>query len=177
MSTMIEPSERTSAARTKTSRRAFLKSAGGIGIVAAVLAVHLIRMKLAGRLADAEHVTTFLTDLKPVRHVLVGALLIQLGTFFLWWLSLRFGTMADRTALDLANAGYGTMFWGVGIGVGLLLPLALGAWAVWKGDVRVPGRQVWTVGVTSALILVGGVFFRLAVVLGGQVNPIFVTLQ
>jgi len=144
--------------------------------IAAVMGVHLIRMKLAGRLADSEHAANFLSDLKPVRNVLAGALLLQLGTFFLWWVSLRFGDRAHEAALEAANAAYGPMFWFLGIGVGLVLPLLIGAYTVWKDDGTVPRLQVWAVGVTSALILVGGLFFRLAVVLAGQLNPVIVTL-
>jgi len=144
--------------------------------IAAVMGVHLIRMKLAGRLADREHVASFLSDLAPIRNVLAGALLLQLGTFFLWWVSLRFGDLTDVAALDAANAAYGPMFWFLGIGVGLILPLVLGAYSVWKNEESVPRLQVWAVGVTSALILVGGLFFRLAVVLAGQLNPVIVTL-
>ena len=144
--------------------------------IAAVMAVHLVRMKLAGRLADVEHVDAFLDDLKPVRDLLGGALLLQLGTFFLWWLSLRFGDLTDRAALEAANAGYGSMFWGLGIGVGLVLPLVVGAYAVWKGNSHRHRLQVWALGVTSSMILVGGLFFRLAVVLAGQLNPVYITL-
>jgi formate-dependent nitrite reductase membrane component NrfD len=144
--------------------------------IAAVMAAHLVRMKLAGRLADGDHVDAFLTDLKPVRNILVGALLLQLGTSFLWWISLRFGDLADRASLEAANAGYGTMFWILGVGAGLVIPLTLGAHSVWRGSPKNPRAQVRTVAVTSCLILIGGLFFRLAVVLAGQLNPVFVSL-
>ncbi|MFQ5529503.1 MAG: NrfD/PsrC family molybdoenzyme membrane anchor subunit [Gemmatimonadota bacterium] len=144
--------------------------------IAAVMIMHLLRMRLAGRLGDGEHVATFLGDLEPVRSLLGGALLVQLGTFFLWWLSLRFGDLADRDALAAANDGFGPMFWSLGIGVGLVLPLAIGAYAVWKGDTANPKLHVRVVTLTCGLILVGGLFFRLAVVLAGQLNPVYATL-
>jgi formate-dependent nitrite reductase membrane component NrfD len=95
--------------------------------IAIVLLVHLIRMKMAGRLADQEHVTTFLNDMCVVRNILVAALVLQLGTFFFWWLSLKFGALQDQQALAAANAMYGPLFWWLGIGVGIVLPLVLGA--------------------------------------------------
>lgn len=45
-------------------------------------------MKFAGRLAEKNHVAEFLDDMRVVRNTLGGLLLLQLGTFFLWWLSL-----------------------------------------------------------------------------------------
>ena len=144
--------------------------------IAAVMIVHLIRMAWAGRLSDQEHVGKFLSDLRPVRTVLAAALLFQLGTFFLWWLSLRFGNLADRNALAVATDAFGPMFWGLGIGVGLVLPLALGAYTVLNGYAGNPRLNVRIVALTSCLILAGGLFFRLTVVLGGQLNPVFVTV-
>jgi formate-dependent nitrite reductase membrane component NrfD len=136
--------------------------------IAAVMLIHLCRMKLAGRLVEGEHLNHFLDDMKPVRNVLVISLLLQLGTFFLWWLSLRFGSLQDVQALVAANTAFGTMFWVLGIGLGLVLPLALGGYAVWRGEAANRGLQVQMIGWTSLFILVGGLFFRLAVVLGGQ---------
>jgi formate-dependent nitrite reductase membrane component NrfD len=144
--------------------------------IAAVMAVHILRMKIAGRLSDEDHVSEFLLELRPIRNVLVAGLLGQIGTFFLWWVSLRFGGLGDRMALDAANESFGSMFWGMGMGVGLVLPLAIGAYAVWRADGRHPRTQIWAISVTSCLILVGGAFFRLAVVLAGQLNPVFTSL-
>ena len=138
--------------------------------IAAVMLTHLIRMGLAGRLSDPSHVGHFLDDLRPVRHVLATMLILQLGTFSLWWMSLRFGSLSDRLALDAANLALGPIFWGLGIGVGLILPLLLGAWLVWIGESSHRTVQVMVIGLTSGLILLGGIFFRLAVVLGGQIQ-------
>lgn len=136
--------------------------------IAAVMLTHLIRMKIAGRLVEGEHLDTFLDNMRPVRNILVGTLTLQLGTFFLWWLSLTFGGLQDRQALLAANESNGAMFWGVGIGLGLVLPLALGAYASWRGETVHRPLQVRTILATSLFILVGGYFFRLAVLLGGQ---------
>jgi len=136
--------------------------------IAAVMLVHLVRMKIAGRLVESDHLNEFLHDLKPVRNVVLSVLVLQLGTFFLWWLSLNFGALGDRQALVAANASYGPMFWGLGIGVGLALPLLIGAFAVPRGRAGGPWVQIHTMAWSSVFILVGGFFFRLAVVLGGQ---------
>lgn len=138
--------------------------------IAAVMFVHLIRMKIAGRLDDAEHLASFLDNMRVVRNVLVAVIVLQLGTFVLWWLSLKYGTLADQQALAAANAEYGPMFWWLGIGLGLIVPLVIGAIVVIRGEAAHRRTQVAAILVTSALIFCGGFFFRLAVVLGGQVD-------
>ncbi|MFQ5570336.1 MAG: NrfD/PsrC family molybdoenzyme membrane anchor subunit [Rhodothermales bacterium] len=138
--------------------------------IAVVMLVHLIRMRRAGRLADEAHVGSFLDDLRVVRNTLVAVLVLQLGTCFLWWLSLLLGALQDQQALAAANAAYGPMFWWLGIGLGIVLPLALGAYAVWRGEAAHRRLQITMIGLTSVLILIGGFFFRLALVLGGQIQ-------
>jgi len=138
--------------------------------IAAVMLTHLLRMKLAGRLADEEHVRIFLDDMIWTRHVLVSTLVLQLATLFFWWLSLNYGALQDKQALAAANEAFGTTFWRMGIGVGLVLPLILGAYAVWREKTPDQGLQLAVIGLTSAFILVGGYYFRLAVVLAGQVE-------
>jgi protein NrfD len=145
--------------------------------IAAVMLVHLGRMWIAGRLADSEHVVHFLDDIRPVRSVLAATLFVQLGVFFFWWLSLFFGSLDERLALEAANLAWGPMFWWIGIGLGLVLPLVLGAWLVWRGESAHRRAQVAVVVLTSCLILVGGLVFRLAVVLGGQAQVPSMTLS
>lgn len=136
--------------------------------IAIVLLFHLIRMKVAGRLSDDHHVATFLDNMCFVRNILVAVIVLQLGTFFFWWLSLRYGSLQDQQALAVANKQYGPIFWWLGIGLGLILPLILGAIAVVRGEAENRRLQISVIGITSVLILVGGFFFRLALVLGGQ---------
>ena len=138
--------------------------------IAVVMLAHLVQMKMGGRLADKEHVAAFLDDMRVVRNILVGVLVLQLGTFFFWWLSLRFGSLQDQQALTAANETYGPMFWWLGIGLGLIVPLGLGGFAVLRGESSHRRFQITVIGVTSALILIGGFFFRLAVVLAGQAD-------
>jgi len=145
--------------------------------IAAVLLTHLLRMKRAGRLADTEHLGEFLDDMRPVRTVLVAALVAQLGTFFLWWLSLAYGSLRDIQALAAANASYGTVFWWGGIGLGLVLPLLLGAYCVARKAGAGRQMEVNMILLTSTLILVGGFLFRLAVVLAGQSSLPIATLR
>lgn len=144
--------------------------------IAAVMLTHLLRMKWGGRLQDARHVRTFLDDMRPIRTALVSALLAQLGTFFLWWLSLAYGSLRDVQALAVANSSYGTLFWWGGIGLGLVLPLVLGAWSVRQKATGGGQMEVNMILLTSAVILFGGFLFRLAVVLGGQVPLPIATL-
>ena len=138
--------------------------------IAFVILVHLIRMKLAGRLADEDHVATFLKDMLVVRNSLFGVLVLQLGTCYLWWLSLKLGALQDQQALSAANDFYGPMFWWLGIGLGLVLPLIFGALAVFRREPTYGRLRIIMIGFTCCMILVGGFYFRLALLLGGQVD-------
>lgn len=136
--------------------------------IAVVMLVHLVRMRWAGRLDEELHTAIFLDDMRIVRNALVGILVLQLGTCFLWWVSLQYGSLQDQQALAAANESFGPMFWWVGIGIGLVLPLVIGGLTVWKAEATHRRLQVSVIGLTSCMILVGGFFFRLALVLGGQ---------
>lgn len=136
--------------------------------IAAVMFIHLIRMWIAGRLAQTEWAAEFLTDMHEVRNILGAALLMQVFTFFVWWISLQSGLAPARTALEAANAAYGPLFWYGGVGAGLVVPLILGGYNAFLGEKGRLGLEVNIIWLTSALILVGGFVFRLAVVLGGQ---------
>jgi protein NrfD len=136
--------------------------------IAVVMLAHLIRMAVTGRLADKEYLSTFFSDMRVVRNTLAATIVLQIGTCALWWLSLRFGALQDQQALACANEAYGPMFWWLGIGGGLVLPLLLGAYVVLRGEEHNRSLQIPMITLTSCLILVGGFFFRLAVVLGGQ---------
>jgi formate-dependent nitrite reductase membrane component NrfD len=136
--------------------------------IATVVLVHLVRAKIVGRLADPELLAAFLKDMVPARNLLAAVLVAQLGTFYLWWLSLGFGTLQDQQALAAANASHGPMFWWLGIAGGLVLPLVIASYVVWRGEANPQRLQVALLGACCALIVIGGLFFRLALVLGGQ---------
>ncbi len=136
--------------------------------IAAVMLVHLARMKVAGRLVPGEPLERLLDDLRAVRTILTATLVLLLGTLFLWWLSLKFGVLQDRHALAAANEAHGVLFWSLGVGLGIVLPLLLGAVAVWRGPGANRTLEIRAIVVTSVFILIGGFVFRLAVVLGGQ---------
>ncbi|MDZ7802049.1 MAG: NrfD/PsrC family molybdoenzyme membrane anchor subunit [Trueperaceae bacterium] len=139
--------------------------------VAVVLLAHLVRMWIGGRLSDRDHLGRFLDDLRVVRNTLLTLLVMQLGTAFVWWLGLRLGSLDQQQALAAANEAYGPMFWYGGIVLGLVLPLLLGGTELFLGEARRRrGAQVATIALTSGMILVGGYFFRLALVLGGQAD-------
>lgn len=138
--------------------------------IAAIMLIHLIRMKLAGRLSQTDWVREFLGEIHEVRILLGGALLAQVFTLFLWWVSLSFGQLSAQQALAAASAAYGPSFWLVGIGIGLLLPLLLGGYTIWRKEGASHKLEINMIWLTSALILVGGYVFRLTMVLGGQMD-------
>jgi protein NrfD len=135
---------------------------------AAVMLVHLVRMNLGGRLNEEKPARRFFQDMTLARYVIVAALLLQLGTFFLWWLSLKTGPLQAREALAAANEELGSQFWILGIFVGLVVPLVVSGIELIKGRIQSVSRHVPVLTVTCLMILVGGYFFRMAVVLGGQ---------
>jgi protein NrfD len=135
---------------------------------AAVTLVHLMRAKVTGLLAEEEFLARFFRDLVPARNAILLLLALQLGTAYLWWLSLRFGSLADQQALTAANVSHGAMFWWLGIVGGLVLPLLLGSYLVWRGERAHRTLQLGIISLACALILIGGFFFRLCLVLGGQ---------
>lgn len=136
--------------------------------VAMVILVHLLRMKIAGRLNDPDHLHTFLNDIVPVRYTLGSLLFLKLGTFFLWWISLRMGSLQAQQALESANASHGSLFWGGGIGIGLILPILLGAYLILQPSARQEKIEVSVIAWSSAMIVLGVFCFRLALVLAGQ---------
>lgn len=139
--------------------------------IAAVMFVHLLRMAWAGRTRDLEWLSHFLDDMRPtLQNALVVMLVAQVGTLILWWMSLQFGSLQDRESLAAANLAHGPMFWVLGVGLGLALPLALWAYATWNRKANDAALEVRMILVTSVLILLGGFFFRLAVVLAGQAS-------
>lgn len=136
--------------------------------IAAIMLIHLIRMKVAGRLNQSNWVHEFLTEMRDVRLILGVSLLLQIFTFFIWWISLKYGSQAAQDALIAANAAFGWLFWYGGIGLGLGLPLLLGGFTALRQEKIGLGFEVNTIWMTSAMILAGGFIFRLAVLLGGQ---------
>jgi len=107
--------------------------------------------------------------IRDFRSILILAMIAQGFTFFIWWISLYYGSHDARAALAAANQATGPLFWIVGIGVGLIIPIVLQLvdmllYARTSHEVSL-GLTVFTV----VLILVGGFVFRYAVVIGGQV--------
>jgi polysulfide reductase chain C len=139
--------------------------------IAAVMIVHL------GRVIVVEgYLDRFLSDLAPIRNLLLAALLAQSATAFVWWIDLRFSSVDSRAALEAATLSHGTLFWVGGVGAGLLAPLFLYLVSL-HSAARHRLRQVGVIAVTSALILGGGFCFRLAVVLAGQLPATTSPLQ
>ena len=112
--------------------------------------------------------------------LLATALLLQLATFALHWLSLYFGASREVAAISYINAEYGSLFWIGAVVLGVMAP-SVGLLSVWEktqaglsGNTgaqesrTVPVPSVVVPAVCAALILVGGVIFRYVWVLAGQ---------
>lgn len=135
--------------------------------IAIVMLAHLVRMKLGGH-DDADRLAHLLSDIRDVRTILGVVLALQLGTLFLWWQSLIMGSLQDQEALAVANDLYGALFWLVGIGLGVVIPLLLGFSNIIFRKTNHLRFEITMIGLSSILILVGGYVFRLSVLLAGQ---------
>ncbi|MDZ7754768.1 MAG: NrfD/PsrC family molybdoenzyme membrane anchor subunit [Gammaproteobacteria bacterium] len=146
------------------------------GVAGGVLA-HQLRMMFAGRADEEDELDVYVRGLKPVAGFLAAVLVLMLLNFFAWWVDLAFGSLQSRQALDAAMGVHGTLFILVGLGIGVVLPLALVA--LWYSRVRAgsPGAALSLMGVASLLVLVGGFVIRYSVVLGGQVALPIATLS
>ena len=105
--------------------------------------------------------------IRDFRRLLVGAMIIQALTFFIWWISLEYGSADAQGALVAANVATGPLFWFVGIGLGLVVPIILQVQAIIVSK-RLESLSMPLTILTAVLILIGGFVFRYAVVIGGQ---------
>lgn len=142
-------------------------------VTTGVAAVLLVRMLFG----SAEEKDELLENLRPVRWFLGIALSLQILASFVWWVQLRYGGTGAIQALTAANDAYGTMFWGLGIFVGLIVPVGLGFWLLRQESTEGRSPSAALLAVLCALVLVGAYFFRLGIVLGGQVPVPAMTLS
>ena len=108
--------------------------------------------------------------IRDFRHLLVGAMIVQGLTFFIWWISLYYGSADAHAALLVANAALGPLFWSVGIGAGLVIPIGLQLMAMVRDRGRPERAHAPLTILTTVLILVGAFVFRYAVVVAGQLG-------
>ncbi|MDT8446595.1 MAG: NrfD/PsrC family molybdoenzyme membrane anchor subunit [bacterium] len=142
--------------------------------LALTLLVHIVRARSQGQLQGAELVD-YWRELSGLRKLLGAVLILQLLVLAYWWLRLSGGGDAAVQALSAATAAYGLVFWGGGLGLGLVLPLLIGLNLARQAEAS--GEMVWTgLWTGSASILLGGLALRWAVVLGGQSAPLSMIL-
>jgi protein NrfD len=139
------------------------------GMAAVLLLLCLLPKARIANSGSPEQERTKPWMIRDFRHLLVGALIIQGLTFFVWWISLVYGPADAQATLTAANEAAGLLFWIGGIGLGVVLPLILQLVEVLLHPVE-PGtlNKPLTI-LTTVLILVGGFVFRYAVVIAGQV--------
>lgn len=154
-------------------------SASMLGFVttgmAVTLVVHLRRSRMQGRLAMS-NLDVFLEEMHGVRNLLGVALFAQLFVFIVWWMELQAGDEAAQTALTAANHAFGPLFWVLGIGLGLVLPLLFGVIVLLARPKLTKDMEVKSVYATSAMILVGGFVIRWGILIGGQADSLSMTL-
>ncbi|MBC8373149.1 MAG: polysulfide reductase NrfD [Planctomycetes bacterium] len=140
-----------------------------IGFATTGMAAILLLLCLKKHKAPSAEEPSAAWMIQDFRALLVGALIVQTLTFLVWYVSLNYGSADAQASLAAANEAYGPLFWFVGIGLGLIVPVLLQLpGIVGKKD---PGKtpNVPLTLLTVVLILVGGYVFRYAVVMGGQI--------
>lgn len=145
------------------------------GMAAVLLVLCLIPTGARRATASTEQVRSSqkvraLWMIRDFRHILVAAMFVQGLTFFIWFISLYYGSADARAALVVANKAIGPLFWTVGIVLGLIVPIGLQLLEVVKHSTGVDKINIPLTVVTTILILVGGFVFRYAVVIGGQLS-------
>ena len=104
-----------------------------------------------------------------VRWVFGFAILAQLFTVLLWLATLFTGPRDAHAAADLLMNRFPLLFWGGAIGLGLIVPLALGLYAIIH-ERKDPRLSVAIPAVTAVLVLVGGFILRYVIVIAGQLS-------
>jgi formate-dependent nitrite reductase membrane component NrfD len=134
--------------------------------IAGALLIHYLRMGAGG----------FSTAMRPVFVALAISLAVTMIALANSWVGLQYGSLASQQALAAASDTYGTMLYGIGVGVGLILPLILLMSVLRRGDAN-GGISLPVIALACLLVLVGGFATRYAVVLGGQLPPPIATLS
>ncbi|MDA2916883.1 polysulfide reductase NrfD [Nitrospinae bacterium AH_259_B05_G02_I21] len=104
-----------------------------------------------------------------IRWVFGFAILAQLFTVLLWIASLYAGPRDAHVAAELLLTRFPMLLWGGAIGLGLILPLALGFYAI-AHERKDPRIGVVIPAVAAALVLVGGFILRYVIVVAGQLS-------
>ncbi len=102
-----------------------------------------------------------------VRWVLGLAIIAQLFTVLLWIFTLYAGPHDANMAAKVLMTRFPLLLWGGAIGLGLVVPLALGAYAI-VHERKDPRLSVVIPAVAAALVLIGGFILRYVIVVAGQ---------
>jgi formate-dependent nitrite reductase membrane component NrfD len=102
-----------------------------------------------------------------VRWVLGLAIIAQLFTVLLWIFTLYAGPRDAHLAAHLLMSRFPLLLWGGAIGLGLVVPLALGVYAI-VHERKDPRLSVAIPAVAAALVLIGGFILRYVIVVAGQ---------
>ena len=144
--------------------------------IAGTLLTHFIRVRASGLSEEEQDLDTYIDGLWSVRNILAFTLVLILLNMAFWWVDLAYGSLQSRQALDAAIGSYGSLFWWFGIGLGVIIPIALLAMFVSKAPAQPAAKTISMVGLASILILVGGFCLRYVLVLGGQAGLPIATL-
>lgn len=104
-----------------------------------------------------------------IRWIFGLAIIAQLFTVLLWLFTLYAGPHDAKAAAQVLMDRFPLLLWGGAIGLGLILPLALGLYAI-VHERKDPRLSVAIPAVAAALVLVGGFILRYVIVVAGQLS-------
>jgi formate-dependent nitrite reductase membrane component NrfD len=104
-----------------------------------------------------------------VRWIFGLAIIAQLFTVLLWLFTLYAGPHDAKAAAQVLMDRFPLLLWGGAIGLGLVLPLALGFYAI-VHERKDPRLSVAIPAVAAALVLVGGFILRYVIIVAGQLS-------
>ncbi len=114
------------------------------------------------------------TNQRTIHSINITLMILSIISVFLFVWGLYVSTRSSEEAVHLIMGGEFTLlFWGLAVGLGILLPLVLEIYELVSHYIEEGGRkkfQPWIAGIIPASILIGGFALRYVIIYAGQLT-------